>query len=202
MKYLLLILPVIVIFSSCKKTKITSVNTNNSVDSLTYQPSVAGSKWTYQLIVSGIPTSTYNTTCTEKDSVINAKTYKVFNSDNDGLQFFRRNGDEYYTVLTTSTNKTELLVLDASKNINDTWVGGVNGSDTYTYTLTEKHPTFALDGFNFKNVLVVHQVRKDGGGNTTLEADTWYAQGIGQIKSEGTLLGNSLVAKLIAVELK
>lgn len=201
MKYLILVFLIIGSLGSCKK-KIKSVNTNNSVDSLTYQPKVPGSQWTYRVSVAGVSNKTYNTTRLTYDSTINNKVYQVFDSENDGLQFIRQDGDQYYSVLTSSTNKTELMIIDATKNVNESWVGGVNGSDTYTYTMAEKYPTYYLDGFTFKNVLKIHQERTNGSGNVTLSGDSYFAQGIGQILSEGTLSGIPIDIKLISVDLK
>lgn len=192
---------IIASMGSCKK-KIKSVNTNNSVDSLTYQPKVPGSKWTYRVSIAGVSNKTYNTTRLTYDSTINSKVYQVFDSENDGLQFIRQDGDKYYSVLTTSTNKTELMIIDASKNVNESWVGGVNGSDTYTYTMLEKNPVYYLDGFSFKNVLKIHQERTNGSGNVTLSGDSYYAQGIGQVLSEGSLSSIPIEIKLISVDLK
>ncbi|MBL7764631.1 MAG: hypothetical protein JNJ58_00935 [Chitinophagaceae bacterium] len=199
---LFLIFISVIAISSCKKKKIESVNTNNSKDSLTYQPSVPGSKWTYVMTVAGVSNTTYNTTRLTYDTTINSKVYHVFNSETEGQQYIRQDGDKYYSVLTAATNKTELLIIDASKNVNESWVGGVNGSDTYTYTMKEKFATYQLDGFTFKNVLKIYQERTNGSGNVTLSGDTWYAQGVGQVKTEGTISGISVDIKLITVDLK
>lgn len=202
MKYILTFLFALSIFIACKKPSIKEVNTNNSVDSLTYQPKVPGSNWKYKLSMNGIVTSEYNTTRLSHDTSLNGKTYNVFNSEAEGRQYIRQEGDKYYTVLTTSTNKTELLLIDVAKNVGESWVGGINGSDTYTYTMKEKHSAYTLDGFNFKNVLVITQKRTNGSGATTLESDSYYAQGVGLVKSTGTLLGQPTILQLIAVNLK
>lgn len=202
MKKLLLFSIVLITLFSCKKAKIEEVNTNNSKDSLTYQPKVPGSKWSYKMTIALVNNSNYNTIRENYDSVINGKTYAVFNSEVEGKQFIRQDGDKYYSVLTSSTNKVELLMLDASRAVNDTWVGGVNGSDTYYYTILEKFPVYVLDGFTFKNVLRIKLERKDGSNITTMTAEAYYAQGIGQIRSEGTVASVPVSVKLITVDLK
>ncbi len=201
MKYLLFIVILLASFSACKKPKVESVNTNNSVDSLTYQPKVPGSRWTYVRTIF-LTNTTYNFIRLSSEASLNGNTYQVFNSDVDGEQYLRRDGDKYYTVLTASTNKPELLVLDVSKNINESWVGGVNGSDTYTYTMKEKIPVYNLDGFTFRNVIKIYQARTNGSGNTTLSGDTYYAQGIGMVKTEGTVSGAPVSIKLQSVDLR
>jgi len=91
--------------------------------------------------------------------------------------------DKYFYVLSTSTNKTELCALDVAKNINETWIGGINGSDTYKYTIKEKLPTLVINGIALKNVIKVYNERYENG---ILKDDgyIWYAQGIGNFKTE------------------
>ncbi len=186
---------------ACKKSKVDSVNTNDSRDSLTYQPNVAGSKWSYQMTLGGVLKSDYNVTCLNYDSVINGRTYRVFNDEKQGLQFIRQDGDQYFSVITAAANKTELMIIDASKAVGESWVGGVNGNDTYTYTMSAKYPTYDLDGFTFKNVLKIYQERKNG-NNVTLSGDSYYAQGVGNILIDGKVSGVSTYVKLTSVDLK
>lgn len=201
MKKNIALLIIIIISFACKKPKVKSVNTNNSKDSLTYQPMVPESNWKYEMLLAGINKSTYNVTRLDKDSTINGLKYQVFNDEKQGLQFYRRDGDRYYSVVTAAANKTELLILDASKQIGESWVGGINGSDTYTYTIKGKYPSYQLDGFTFKNVIQVYQERKNG-NNITLEGNTYYAQGVGNILTDGKVSGISVYIKLIEVNLK
>ena len=51
-------------------------------------------------------------------------------------------------------------------------------------------------------MLKIHSKRKDQNNNVTLEGDTWYAQGVGQILSTGTIVGQSVEIKVITVDLK
>jgi hypothetical protein len=205
MKYLVLPIFILISLAACKKPKVQTINTNNSRDSLTYQPKVAGSKWTYTRTTLGLNT-TYNFLRLTTDTTYYGSVYNMFNSDIDGTQYIRQDGDKYYSILTASTNKPEQLVLDVSKNIGESWVGVVNGSDTYTYTMKQKIPTYVLDGFTFKNVLVVHLERTTTSGASTISGDTYYAQGVGQVKTEGTVLINGIQVavnvKLIILDLK
>ncbi len=203
MKYFLLCSLVVIMSLSCKKKKtIESVNTNNSKDSLTYQPKVPGSKWTYQVTLNGIINSTYSVTRLDYDTVCNSQTYQVFHDEKQGNQYIRQGGGKYHSVLTAAANKTELMIIDTSKNVNDTWVGGINGTDTYYYTMKDKYPTYTLDGFTFKNVLKIYQERKDANNNVTLSGESYYAQGVGNILSTGTIAGIPIEVKLITVDLK
>ncbi len=201
MKYLILVFAFVLSITACKKPAVENIATNNSRDSLTYQPSVPGSKWTYTRTALGLNTN-YNFTRLSTDTAIYGSTFNMFNSDIDGTQYIRKENGKYYSILTASTNKPALLVLDTAKNINESWVGGVNGSDTYTYTMKQKLPSYVLDGFTFRNVLVVHLERTTSAGTSTISGDTYYAQGIGQVKTEGVVSGIPVTIKLISVDLK
>ena len=207
MKYLLSIVVCLLSLIACKKATIESVNTNNSKDSLTYQPKVPGSKWVYRRTIGGIQNTDYTFIRLTTDTTAYGATFQSFSSDDNATnklnQYIRQEGDKYYNILPASTNKPQLLVLDAARNVNESWLGGVNGSDTYTYTMKQKIPVYTLDGFTFKNVLVVHLERT---GPNPLSGDTYYAQGVGQVQSIGTVNvgGNNVSAtvKLITLDLK
>ena len=207
MKYLIPIFTSLLSLIACKKATIQSVNTNNTKDSLTYQPKVPGSKWTYRRTIGGVQNTDYTFIRLTTDTTAYGATFQSFSSDDNATnkvnQYIRQEGNKYYNILTASTNKPQLLVLDAARNVNESWLGGVNGSDTYTYTMKEKIPVYTLDGFTFKNVLVVHLERT---GPNPLSADTYYAQGVGQVQTVGTVTvgGNnvSAVVKLLTLDLK
>lgn len=201
--FLLTSVIVILLLSACKKPTTTpSVTITDTRDTLTYQPITANSKWTYKAYINNLLYQTYEVTCLDKDSTINNKVYRVYDSEVEGLQFNRRAAEKYYTVLTTSTNKTELLILDATQTIGASWVGGVNGTDTYTYTVEDILPSYQFGTFTFTNVYVINQVRTDNNNNVTLTAKTWHAQGIGIIKSEGTLSNIPVQSILDVVDIK
>ena len=203
MKYLLLIVVCLLSLVACKKATIQSINTNNSKDSLTYQPKVPGSKWTYRRTIGGVQNTDYTFIRLTTDTTAYGATFQSFSSDDNATnklnQYIRQEGDKYYNILPASTNKPQLLVLDAARNVNESWLGGVNGSDTYTYTMKQKIPVYTLDGFTFKNVLVVHLERT---GPSPLSADTYYAQGVGQVQSIGTVNNINAVVKLLTLDLK
>ena len=203
MKYLIPIFISLLSLIACKKATIQSINTNNSKDSLTYQPKVPGSKWTYRRTIGGVQSTDYTFVRLTTDTTAYGATFQSFSSDDNATnkvnQYIRQEGNKYYNILTASTNKPQLLVLDAERNVNETWLGGVNGSDTYTYTMKQKIPVYTLDGFTFKNVLVVHLERT---GPNPLSADTYYAQGVGQVQSIGTVNNINAVVKLLTLDLK
>lgn len=207
MKIFLLPLVFLITISACKKAKIESVNTNSTTDSLTYQPKVPGSVWTYRRTVGGVSNTDFTFTRLTADTTAYGSTFQIFSSDDNSTsgvnQYIRQEGNKYYNILTASTNKPQLLILDAAANVGDTWLGGTNGSDTYTFTMKQKIPVYMLDNFTFKNVLVVHLDRT---GPNPLTADTYYAQGVGQVKSEGTIsfggITTSINLKVLTVNLR
>jgi hypothetical protein len=206
-KLLFFVLLTNVVWSSCKKATVESINTNNSRDSLTYQPSVAGSVWKYTRITSGTFVNNTVTTKLSYDTVANGKTYGVFSSTGDVLGSYhiynRRDAGKYYQIVPFSTNASEVLVLDTAKAINQTWIGGTNGSDEYSYKIVQIFPTYTLDAFTFRNVYQVYNERKNTNtGNVNASGNTYYAQGVGLIYSDATISGIPGTLKLTNLDLK
>jgi hypothetical protein len=214
MKYPLLGFIALMFIISCTKSSpaIESINTNNSSDSLTYQPKNAGSKWFYTRVTTilSIPTiDSFYFTSLNYDTTAYSSSFHVFKDDFLGNQYIRQDGGKYYTLLTASSNKPQILVLDTSKNLNEWWLGGVNGNDNYSYKIVERMPSYSLDNFIFRNVIKVYgeRVQSSGGVNTiTLKGDIYYAQGVGQIKSDliGIIGGNpvNVAVKIRRLDLK
>lgn len=201
--YLILFSSFIILLIACKKSKLQNVTiTPGSVDSLSYQPSVYGSTWIYDVKLNGVKTGTKTVVCQNYDTVINSKQYDVFLNNDSSKEFIRKDSTKYYNVLTASSKNIELCVLDVSKNINDTWIGGINGSDTYYYTITEKKATFVQNGINLKNVITVYTERKDTNGNVTLSGTSIYAQGVGNINSSGKIGSIPTEVILTSAEIK
>jgi hypothetical protein len=194
MKYLLLPIFSFLLFVSCKKeTVINSVSNAGSKDSLSYQPSVPGSFWRYTKTTSVSAPIEYNFISLNYDSTVNGVVYHVFSDDQNGNQYIKQDGGKYFTIFTPGTTKPQLLVLDTSKNINQSWIGGINGDETFTYTIKQKIPTYSLDAFTFKNVYKVYTEKtKTLTGVVMTSGDLYYAQGIGLIKSDLVLFNGGL----------
>ena len=122
MKYILLIFTCLLSLIACKKSTIESIQTNNTRDSLTYQPKVPGSKWTYRRIVGGIQNTTFTFLRLTTDTAAYSSSFQIFSSDDNTTsnlnQYVRQDGNKYYSILTGSTNKPQLLVLDAGMTNN------------------------------------------------------------------------------------
>jgi hypothetical protein len=205
MKYLLFLFFIVIGFSACKKdTIIESIETvvGGSKDSLSYQPSVPGSSWIYTRTIPLFPTVDYNFVSLNYDTSHLGFTFHVFSDDLNGNQYIRQDGGKYYTIFTPGTTKPQLLVLDTSKAINQSWVGGVNGDETFTYTIKEKIPSLVIDALTFRNVYRVYNERtKTISGIVTTSGDIFYAQGIGLIKSDLVIV-NAGVSVPVSIKIK
>ena len=205
MKYLLLLFIVFIGLNACKKsTVIESIEivVGGSKDSLSYQPSVPGSTWIYTRTIPLFAPVDYNFVSLSYDTSHLGFTFHVFSDDLNGNQYIRQDGGKYYTVFTPGTTKPQLLVLDTSKTINQSWVGGVNGDETFTYTIKEKIPSLVIDGLTFKNVYRVYNEKtKTATGVVTTSGDIYYAQGVGLIKSDLVIV-NAGLSVPVSVKIK
>jgi hypothetical protein len=194
MKYLLLPIFSFLLFVGCKKeTVINSVSNAGSKDSLSYQPSVPGSFWRYTKTTTISSAVEYNFISLNYDSTVNGVVYHVFSDEQNGNQYIKQDGGKYYTIFTPGTTKPQLLVLDTSKSINQSWIGGVNGDETFTYTIKQRTAVFNLDAFTFKNVYKVYTEKtKTLTGVVMTSGDLYYAQGIGLIKSDLIIFNGGL----------
>jgi hypothetical protein len=204
MKYILFLFIIVIGFNACKKdTVIESIVTAvGSKDSLSYQPSVPGSSWIYTRTIPLFPTVDYNFVSLNYDTSHLGFTFHVFSDDLNGNQYIRQDGGKYYTIFTPGTTKPQLLVLDTSKAINQSWIGGVNGDETFTYTIKEKIPSLVIDALTFRNVYRVYNERtKTISGVVTTSGDIFYAQGIGLIKSDLVIV-NAGVSVPVSIKIK
>jgi hypothetical protein len=204
MKYLLFLFIVVVGFNACKKnTVIQSIEIAvGSRDSLSYQPSVPGSTWLYTRTVSVFAPTDYNFVSLNYDTTLYGFTFHVFSDEINGNQYIRQDGGKYYTIFTPGTTKPQLLVLDTSKAINQSWIGGVNGDETFTYTIKEKIPSLVIDALTFKNVYRVYTEKtKTLTGAVTTSGDIFYGQGFGLIKSDLVIVSGGISAP-VSIKIK
>ncbi len=205
MKYLSLLFIIFISLNACKKnTVIESIETvvGGSRDSLSYQPSVPGSSWLYTRTVPVFGSTDYNFVSLNYDTTVYGFTFHVFSDELLGNQYIRQDGGKYYTIFTPGTAKPQLLVLDTSKAINQSWIGGVNGDETFTYTIKEKIPSLVIDGLTFRNVYRVYNEKtKTLTGAVTTSGDIFYAQGVGLVKSDLVIV-NGGISAAVSVKIK
>ena len=181
-----------------------------------YQPTSAGSTWTYETTTKPSNTKTsYTLTATAGDSAINGKTYKIFTNTAGSNDYYYNNGTEYYQFggIAGITGNTELLYLKSnlaagagwSETKNVTIPGIGNASVIMNYTFVEKMANMTVEGATFNDVLHVKvelsSISVSGVPLPVASQDLhfYYAPGVGRIKSQIKLsitppIGSPIVA--------
>ena len=176
-----LVSSVMIFFTNCKKeTEAAGPN---------YSPLTPGTNWTYKY-TEGTASGTFKLTVTNRDTVINSKTYKVLTGSDGSTTFITKVNNDYYRTTSfqaIGVNNFEELYLKDNKAVNDTWTGtaainysGASIAANLTYTIKEKGVTRTVSGKSYDNVI---HVRLDisllsfavGGG------DFYYQEGVGLI---------------------
>ena len=145
----LLIIPtfLLVLFTSCKKSKPDPVATDPFI-TLT-----SGTTWNYQTTDNATSVVTpYTLTATSIDTTINSKTYRIFNSvDASGTTeaYYNQTGNDYYeyTQLSAQLPKIDLKYLNDAAEVGTTWSQPI--SDTilgFPVTANIKNTILAIGG--------------------------------------------------------
>jgi hypothetical protein len=152
-----------------------------------FQPITIGSEWkfVYKHPLTG-DTIHYTLTCTNRDTTLqDSKIYRVFDGTQNTKEYHMvQDTWNYWTTIPGSSTIRPLLILKSNAQENETWVGAINGNDTYYQTLVSKNIIYKVDNTTYKNVMVVNQKRITG-GQTTLNATIYIAEGIGIVYSIG-----------------
>lgn len=156
-------------FADCKKKK------TNPVPQPTgdFQPLTTGSEWNYT-VTSGTSSSSYKLTATNKDSVLNGRTYKVMTNSAGPNEYYNKTGSDYYRFakLAEFNNQTiELLYLKDNLSKGQTWietksinvvlpppVGTVPVTAKFTFTVAEKGIGYTVAGKSYKDVIKITAV--------------------------------------------
>ncbi len=169
-------------FTNCKK--------ESEPAAPNFSPLTPGTNWTYKY-TEGTATSTFKLTVTNRDTVVNGKTYKVVTSSDGTTNYMAKVNNDYYRSTSfpaIGVNNFEELYLKDNKAVNDSWTGtaainysGASINANLTYTIKEKGVSRTVNGKAFDNVI---KVRLDiaffganiGGG------DFYYQEGVGLIE--------------------
>jgi hypothetical protein len=205
------------LFTSCSKEE-TSNNSSGSTTSPgtagNTQPSGCGTYYPIfnnsytTLIKVGSPTSdSTRSTFIGKDTTINGKTYAVSRSVTNNQTttgYTRKDGTKVYVYSALSPKPFELLILDESKTVGQTWEGGSfsNSSsaggntsetiNTYSLKVVKIHSSLTLGtGLTFNDVIEINMtltaVNKVNGltvNTSTFDAgNQFYAKCVGPIKT-------------------
>jgi hypothetical protein len=182
--YCALVACTVFIFGNCKKssddTPVTPV--------VNFSPYTANSTWTYRTELN----TTFTLTATNRDTSINARTYRVLTNSTGGNNYLAKVDHDYYRYgiipAVGATGLEELYLKDNvdvngtwtdSKSINVTGIGAVPVN--LLYTVKSKGGTRTVNGVVFNKVTYVRLdissiVGAVGGG------DFYYAEGVGVIE--------------------
>jgi hypothetical protein len=186
---------------ACKKNTTIIVEPAKLPES--YMPDKQGSLWKYSL--SGIVNGSKQVLATGRDTVFTDYpnyTFKILDAGSFGYEYSCKQGNDYYiTVPYSATSKPYLVIKDAAA-IGETWIGAINGTDTYKVQLLEKNISHEVNNVNFEKVLHIRQTRIDKNNDKTMDLDTWVAYHYGVVHTEGSVSGFPYTSKVTSVEVK
>ncbi|MFN8265365.1 MAG: hypothetical protein U0T11_04810 [Chitinophagaceae bacterium] len=187
---------------SCKKKKLPEYENTGSTGN--YQPTTAGSQWSYQ--VRGTSNYDYTLTATTRDTIIGSTTFRVFENNNDPFEYYSKNGGDYirFTALPEfNYQPVQMVFLKDYLLVGQEWletasvkvkVGGINVPVTvYNYiSIAEKGIDYTVNGVTFKNVIKVvvkPQIKTilGIGVDNTNDIYSYYAEGVGMIYNKTML---------------
>ncbi|MFA6247026.1 MAG: hypothetical protein WC615_08795 [Mucilaginibacter sp.] len=192
-KNILTLIAIITVFSACKKD-----NNNNPGNSTgDYQPTTAGSAWTYQNEASVIDDvnadpdiTTVVNTMTGTTKVFNGKTFHVINTVDDGStaeNYFGINGHIYTSRSADDDGAVEIDYLDDSKDAGYSSITNlqIQGADArLKTTVVEKGITKTILNKAYSSVIhtkLETQVKDGANYTTTAAVDFYVAKGVGII---------------------
>ncbi|MFM2360753.1 MAG: hypothetical protein RLY16_2746 [Bacteroidota bacterium] len=191
--------PILALFASltlvfsCKKAPTPAANAD------AYMNVSPNSSWNYRETNLATTTITnYTITSTSRDTVINSRSYHIFNNSNGNkAQYYLISGNEYYEfreiVNNSGGNKAELLYLKNNVSAGTTWqqnltmnVSGLDVPVSIAYTLAETNGTRTVNGTTYNNVIKVNATISSSlvpAAQLTSDIQNYYAPGVGNIES-------------------
>jgi hypothetical protein len=159
---LLVITTLYLFFAACKK----STSTGDSA----YVTLTANSTWNYQQINNAGPSpviTNYTITSTNKDTVINGRSYHIFTNSTGARQYSNVSGHDYYqydSLPIPNVPAIERLYLKDDISANNNWVQNINVNIpgvplaiplSITNTVTEKGISRTVNNLSYDNVIHV-----------------------------------------------
>lgn len=175
---------VLLLMAGCKK--------NNDTPPGDYSPLTAGSTWTYQTTTNGSASGNYTLTASNRDSMVNGKSYRVITSTSGNNSYRFKSGNEYWSFGTVpAVNlQVEQLYLKADAAVSNTWQSTENVTfqgfplvATLLYTAKEKGVSHTAGGVSFSNVMRVGLKVNIAGIGEVVDADFYHAPGVGLIET-------------------
>ncbi len=200
------------LFTECKKDDTSPTDTT-----VNYSPLTVGSNWTYNYTEGTSSPTTFTATVTDKDTVINGKTYKVLSSSDDsGNKYMAKIDSNYYRFASFSgIGSFEELYLKDNRPVNSTWLNSTSFTlpgiplpltADLTYLVKEKGISYPVNGKSYSDVIhitvTVSVLTQNIGGG-----DFYYAKAIGLIESKISLTPTAQSAytsmqQLVSYEIK
>ena len=199
MKIKNLLFPAFILFIiSCKKTSETSPPPPQD----TYLTTTTGSTWSYhQTDFSGVtPISTdYTVTSSSKDTLINARSYHIFNLSTGDYQYLSLSGNDYHQLDSLPAGLGigvfERLYLKDNVNVGTTWTQSISVTIpgvtipvpvTLTYTIAEKGISRTVNSTNYTDVIHVSTTISSTiipSASFTSNINSYYAKKYGLIEN-------------------
>ena len=179
------------LFTKCKKSDAPPT----PPAAVNYSPLTAGSTWTYNYTENASPKPSFTLTVTDKDTVVNTRTYKVLtSSDATGDKYFAKSDSDYYRFASfANIGSFDELYLKDNREVNSTWTSlqtfNFPGSPiplvaNFTYLVKEKGISLVVIGNTYKDVIHIKlDVAVALAGGSIGGGDFYYAKGIGLIQN-------------------
>ena len=198
MKIKNLLFPVFFLFViSCKKSTTTTV-TPQQQD--TYFTKSAGSSWNYHERDSSVSTplnKDYTVTSSSKDTLVNSRSYHVFNVSTGGSEYLALIGNDYYQYDSLpagfGNSNFERLYLKDNLNVGTSWsqstnvtIQGITVPVTLTYKIFQKGQSMTVNSINYSNVIVVSTTISSAlipAANLTSSINSYYVPKYGLIEN-------------------
>ncbi|HMP91580.1 MAG TPA: hypothetical protein PKD90_01825 [Phnomibacter sp.] len=185
----MLSIALLALLTACKKNK-----TEEGTSATNFLPNKAGSTWTYQ-VKEGTTTTNYTLTATNRDSTVNANSYRVFTRSTGGPnEYYRVSGTDYFqfAVFEGLGQPLELLYLKAGLNQGATWeetknltLSGVPLNVRFAYTVAEKGINYTVAGKVYNKVTRINvQLSAPGVPIASQDINYYYADEVGRIYSK------------------
>ena len=213
----LLILVVVLFVISCKKNSTDGV-TPQQQD--TYLTTFAGSSWNYHEVDSSGSTPVnkdYMLISSSKDTVVNTRSYHVFNVSTGGSQYLTLSGNDYYQYDSlpagSGNSDFEQLYLKDNVNVGTSWsqssnvtIQGVTVPITLTYKIFQKGISRTVNSINYNNVTVVSTTISSAlipAASLTSSINSYYAPKYGLIENATLInLNYGGITKNVNTEIK
>jgi hypothetical protein len=188
----------VIMAASCKKS-----GTDDSQTSVEkYMSPTAGNSWTYETVNNTTVSTTTNTvTCSNKDTVIGSRTYRVFkNSAGAANDYYNISGNDYYTfrnLVAFGSSSVESIYLKDNAAVGTSWsqivtIAPFSGVPTtipltVAYSITEKGISRTVNGENYNNVIHTTTTLSSTSlpaGSITTDIHSYYAPKYGLIESK------------------